>query len=134
MWRVEKLKWMAPCHPSTQLDLPRMEFISTFHEVQHTQMDMLLELTERLIDIREACERCPRRRCARIKLYEGTCDPSVHFGMLTINHTEDDSSQQFLLTIPPDDTTMRSIVTHVFRSWNHLESFLGEQNGWIFTS
>lgn len=132
MWRVEKLKWMAPCHPSTQLDLPRMEFISTFHEAQYANVDTLLELTERLISLRESCERCPQRRRAYIKLYEGTCDPSVNFGMLTINHTEDDSSQQFLLTILPDDSTMRSIVNHVFRDWTHLESFLGEQNGWAF--
>jgi hypothetical protein len=125
---------MVPRRPSTQPDLRRMEFVSTFHEAHCANVDTLLTLTECLISLRETCERCPRRRHAYIKLYEGTCDPSVNFGMLTINHTEDDSSQQFLLTIPPDDSTMRSIVNHVFREWTHLESFLGEQNGWIFTS
>lgn len=109
-----------------------MEFISTCHDIQTVQTNMFVELTERLIALRESCEMCPQRRITRIKLYEGTCDPSVHFGMLTINHTETDISQQFLLTIPPDERTMRNIINHVFREWKHLESFLGEQNGWLF--
>jgi hypothetical protein len=109
-----------------------MEFISTIHEVNHAQVDVLIELTECLIAIRERLKQDPQRRSACVKLYEGTCEPTEHFGMLGINHAEGELAQVTLLTIPPDAVTMRNIVNHVFRDWDHLESFLGDQNGWIF--
>jgi hypothetical protein len=109
-----------------------MEFMSTITEVNHTQLENLVELTERLIAIREACEHDSKQRAACVKLYEGSIDPTENFGMLGINHAEGELAQVTLLTIPPDSEPMRNIVNHVFRDWKHLESFLGDQNGWIF--
>jgi hypothetical protein len=109
-----------------------MEFVITTNQVNPIQVDTLVELTERLIAIRQRLEQDPQRRSACVKLYEGTCDPTEHFGMLGINHAEGKLAQVTLLTIPPDSEAMRNIVNHVFREWDHLESFLGDQNGWIF--
>lgn len=109
-----------------------MEFISTCNEVNHTHMEVLIEITERLISLREACENDSQQRVSCVKLYEGSCDPHENFGLLGINHAEGTIAQVTLLTIPPDSQTMRNIVKHVFREWKHLESFLGDQNGWIF--
>jgi hypothetical protein len=111
-----------------------MEFMSTLNEVATTQVDTLLEITERLIALRDACEHDSQRRAACVKLYEGSIDPTENFGLLGINHAEGTIAQVTLLTIPPDSETMRNIVNHVFREWDHLESFLGDQNGWIFRS
>ena len=122
----------SECH-SICIPIPNsMEFMSTMNQVATTQIDTFLELTERLIAIREAYEQDPQRRAACIKLYEGSCDPDENFGLLGINHAEGTIAQVTLLTIPPDSETMRNIVNHVFRDWDHLESFLGDQNGWIF--
>jgi hypothetical protein len=109
-----------------------MEFMSTVNEVATTQMDVLLEITERLIALRDACEHDSQRRAACVKLYEGSCDPNENFGMLGINHAECELGQVSILTIPSDHKTLRNIVNHVFRDWKHLETFLGDQNGWIF--
>lgn len=109
-----------------------MEFVSTSMEANHMEFSHLIDLTERLISLRQRLEQDPQRRQSCIKLYEGSCDPNINFGMLTINHAEGTIAHVTILTIPPDSETMRNIVKHVFRDWGHLESFLGEQNGWIF--
>lgn len=108
--------------------------MSTLNEVATTHVEALLEITERLIALRDAYEHDSQRRAAGVKLYEGSCDPNENFGLLGINHAEGELGQVSILTIPSDSETMRNIVNHVFREWDHLESFLGEQNGWIFTS
>ena len=109
-----------------------MSFTSTITEVNATNVEALVEITERLIALRDACENDAYRRVACVKLYEGSCDPNENFGMLGINHAEGELGQVSILTIPPDHETLRNIVNHVFRNWNHLETFLGDQNGWIF--
>lgn len=129
--RGEKLKdgrWQ----PTSTTNSSTMDFMSTSMEANHTQLGHLIDLTELLIALRQRLEQDTQRRHACIKLYEGTCDPHVNFGMLTINHAEETNVQFTILTIPTDSDTMRNIVKHVFRDWDHLESFLGEQNGWIF--
>ena len=63
-----------------------MEFMSTLNEVATTQVDTLLEITERLIALRDACEHDSQRRSACVKLYEGSIDPTENFGLLGINH------------------------------------------------
>lgn len=109
-----------------------MVFMSTLNEAISPQVEAFLEITERLIALRDACENDAYRRVACVKLYEGSCDPNENFGMLGINHAEGNDAQKTILTIPPEHQTLRSIVNHVFRNWKHLESFLGVQNGWIF--
>ena len=120
---------MAIHTPTTS---PQMDFVSTSMEMNHTQLGHLIDITELLIALRQRLEQDTQRRTACIKLYEGSCDPKVNFGMLTINHAEGTIAHVTLLTIPPESETMRNIVNHVFRDWDHLESFLGEQNGWVF--
>ena len=106
--------------------------MSTISEVNHTNVETLLEITERLIAMRDACEHDSQHRSACMKLYEGTCDPHENFGMLGVNHAEGELAQVTILTIPPENHTVRNIVNHVFREWEHQETFLGDQNGWIF--
>lgn len=109
-----------------------MEFMSTPNQVNPTHVEILLEVTETLIALRDACEHDSLHRFASVKLYEGTCDPNENFGMLGINHAEGERAQVTILTIPPENETLRNIVNHVFRSWNPLETFLGDQTGWFF--
>lgn len=123
--KIEARRNIYTLYPTNHI---QMEFISTSIEDTHTHLDHLIDLTERLISLRQQLEQDPHRRSICVKLYEGSCDPDINFGMLTINHAEGTT----LLTIPPDSESMRNIVNHVFRDWGHLESFLGEQNGWIF--